>query len=507
MWLLDGARPHPLDVAGYEDPVTDAARPGRAARPAAAAVRPGRFRQLHPRHRAPVRQLQHQPVRAARRAGARPGLGRRDAALLYLVEPDGPRVRGVGRVNEFIGGLYPIFASHFDPFRVDRRNADPDRRFGMEALLPVSGKAMAYAGLGKPVEAVIDVMGTVTAQFGAVDTPMRSFQWSQRVLQLARGLGATDAELLASFQEYLFRALVTGMVAMLDRHPELRALPLCLSGGCALNIKWNSGLRSAGTSAGVGAAVPQRRRLGDRRRVRRDGPHDRAYRPAVERVRRAGAALGRRGAAGLDVAAVPGRGPGRAAARARRGGRRAHRAGRAGPARARAPPSSRPPPAGTCSSGSSEIRAGSGTGRWRRSAWRSGRRRCSRPAPATRTCSSTTTSGPAGWNASRLWCTSTAAPGCRPSTPATGWSTTCCAPTSASAAYRCSATPVRTCRDAVSSPTRAPPCPGAAPGTCGPTTCSTSASEPASGGCPRSSSRTLPGALGAGLRCPRADSE
>ncbi|MEU7760811.1 carbamoyltransferase N-terminal domain-containing protein [Micromonospora aurantiaca (nom. illeg.)] len=247
VWLLDGARPHPLDVAGYEDPVTDAARPLDARHgplpqrfgPAGFASYTHATGHLFASYCTSPFAQRGEPALGLVWDGGMP-------PFLYLVEPDGPRVRGVGRVNEFIGGLYPIFASHFDPFRVDRRSADPDRRFGMEALLPVSGKAMAYAGLGKPVEAVIDVMGAVTAQFGAVDTPMRSFQWSQRVLQLARGLGATDAELLASFQEYLFRALVTGMVAMLDRHPELRALPLCLSGGCALNIKWNSGLRSSG---------------------------------------------------------------------------------------------------------------------------------------------------------------------------------------------------------------------------------------------------------------------
>ncbi len=247
VWLLDGAQPVPLDVAGYEDAVTDAPQALRAAHgslptrlgPATFASYTHATGHLFASYATSPFAARRQPALGLVWDGGMP-------PFLYLVEPQGARVRVVGRVNDFIGGLYPIFASHFAPFRVDRRSADPDRRFGMEALLPVSGKAMAYAGLGKPVEAAIECMAAATGELAPVDTPMRSFQWSRRVLDLAHNVGLTDAELLASFQEYLYRVLATGLAALLDRHPQLRRLPLCLSGGCALNIKWNSALRAAG---------------------------------------------------------------------------------------------------------------------------------------------------------------------------------------------------------------------------------------------------------------------
>ncbi|WP_018680567.1 carbamoyltransferase N-terminal domain-containing protein [Actinokineospora enzanensis] len=242
-----------LDVADYEDPVTD--------HPGPVAVRHADL----PGFGGPARFSGYTHASghlfAAYCTSPFAEQGRRALVLVWdggmppflsLVEPGEAAVRGLGRVTEFAGGLYPIFAAHFDPFRVDRTSDDPDRRFGMEALFPVSGKAMAYAGLGKPIEAVIDAMAATTSRMdGRVDTAMRAFQWSRLVLDQVASGAPTDAEVLASFQEYLLRELATGLDRMLDRFPDLRGLPLCVSGGCGLNIKWNSGLRDSGLAEAV----------------------------------------------------------------------------------------------------------------------------------------------------------------------------------------------------------------------------------------------------------------
>jgi carbamoyltransferase len=165
---------------------------------------------------------------------------------LYRYHPDGCTLRRIGPVAGISGGLYPVFASHFRPFRVDRRSPDPDRRFGMEALLPVSGKAMAYAAYGKPDEDAVGVLERVTADLPPADRHLRMYTWSREALRRLAPLGLSDATVLASFQEYLFRVLLAGLEAALHRAPELAGLPLCLSGGCHLNIKWNSGLRASG---------------------------------------------------------------------------------------------------------------------------------------------------------------------------------------------------------------------------------------------------------------------
>ncbi|MYW93115.1 carbamoyltransferase [Amycolatopsis rubida] len=166
--------------------------------------------------------------------------------FLYLVDPREPAITPIGALTGVSGALYPVFASHFAPFRVDRRTADPDRRFGMEALFPVSGKAMAYASLGKPIEAAVDRFEEVTAATAPATTPMRCYQWSARALRRVRPLGLSDAELLASFQEALYRGLERGLREVFAARPELAGLPLCVSGGCGLNIKWNARLRGSG---------------------------------------------------------------------------------------------------------------------------------------------------------------------------------------------------------------------------------------------------------------------
>jgi carbamoyltransferase len=143
---------------------------------------------------------------------------------------------------EMVGNIYPIFASHFEPFSVEAHK----RGDGLEFLLPISGKAMAYASLGKVSDEAIAVMDKVTGELGPVGDPVQGFVWSRRVLDRTRPLGLSDASLLASFEQFLFRALINRLGRVADAD-----LPLCLSGGCALNIKWNSGLRRAGLFGGV----------------------------------------------------------------------------------------------------------------------------------------------------------------------------------------------------------------------------------------------------------------
>jgi carbamoyltransferase len=166
--------------------------------------------------------------------------------FLYHFEPRGATLRRVGRVAPLSGGIYPIFASHFDPFKIDRRSTAPERSFGMAALLPVSGKAMAYAALGKSYDEAVAVMDDVTAALGLVETPMEAYAWTRQVLDRLAPLGLSDADLIASFQDHLLDLLLRGLRAVLRDQPELDGLPLCLSGGCALNIKWNAGIRASG---------------------------------------------------------------------------------------------------------------------------------------------------------------------------------------------------------------------------------------------------------------------
>jgi len=166
---------------------------------------------------------------------------------LYRYDPTDCSVQAYGAVSEVSGGIYPIFASHFELFKVDhtqRLASNPGP--GMEALLPLSGKAMAYASLDSPSEDAVKLMADVTAEMLPIDRSIKSYGWSRRVLKQVATLGLSDAAILASFQEHLYQTLVEGLQRKLVELPELDGMPMCLSGGCALNIKWNAALRGSG---------------------------------------------------------------------------------------------------------------------------------------------------------------------------------------------------------------------------------------------------------------------
>jgi carbamoyltransferase len=167
------------------------------------------------------------------------------APCLYLYSPADRLFESFGPVMEVHGGLYPIFASHFSPFRFV---APKDRNLDAVeiAMLPISGKAMAYAGLSEPVEEAIAVMHEVTRQLAPINGAIRSHMWCSRVLKELAPRGLSEASLMASFQEHLSRLLIDALKVFLAQRPDLHNMPMCFSGGCALNIKWNARLRASG---------------------------------------------------------------------------------------------------------------------------------------------------------------------------------------------------------------------------------------------------------------------
>jgi len=168
---------------------------------------------------------------------------------LYRFDPVGRSLISLGAILPIAGALYPVFASHFAPFKV---SGDQRRSLGglgdftqLEALLPISGKAMAYAALDQPNEEAIAVMDEITRALLPIEVT-RGFIWSQQVLRRLAPLGLSDASILASFQEHLLRLLLQALRHGPGAAYAANGEPLCLSGGCALNIKWNSAIRASG---------------------------------------------------------------------------------------------------------------------------------------------------------------------------------------------------------------------------------------------------------------------
>lgn len=152
---------------------------------------------------------------------------------LYHVDPAARRVRNLGHLFPFIGHIYTIFAQHFGPFRCDVVNEDD---------LTLAGKVMAYIALGKAREELIEVCReTYREQFEA---SMRfAGRFARAVERRARAEGHADEDVLASFHAFLERLLVDSLRERAQRLPPGAPRNMCLTGGCALNIKWNTAIR------------------------------------------------------------------------------------------------------------------------------------------------------------------------------------------------------------------------------------------------------------------------
>jgi len=163
---------------------------------------------------------------------------------LYHLRPGSPvTAEYVGAVLGIVGDVFTYFCLRLDPFQRDLAGMTDLEM--VEHHLGTPGKAMAYAGLGAVQPDALTLIDKLVAELSAetLDADIGT-AIAERRDELFPGLSSAD--LIATFQEYIGRQLVgslTSAVAGLDLPAPL---PICLSGGCALNIKWNSMIRDSG---------------------------------------------------------------------------------------------------------------------------------------------------------------------------------------------------------------------------------------------------------------------
>jgi carbamoyltransferase len=169
--------------------------------------------------------------------------------LLYDIRTEPFGVRSLGPIVPMLGNAFAEFAGHFAPYRA--AFAAEQAAYGRARPSDIAGKAMAYAGLGRPDPEALATLGALLDETDVISIETGGLL-AREVLRRRDELfpGRSDADLIASFQEYLGRALVSAFRGLLSRR-QTGAANLCLSGGCALNIKWNSALRSSGLFADV----------------------------------------------------------------------------------------------------------------------------------------------------------------------------------------------------------------------------------------------------------------
>lgn len=182
---------------------------------------------------------------------------------LYFVDPEHGIENG-GPAFPLIGHAYATAAHHFGPFRRtdDSRTVDD---------LSVAGKLMAYIALGKVLPDIVEVFresfeecfdgpGPRAAEYraqiggwGSNAEPSLSFvhDFYRDVSARLDGKGHSDEDVLASLHQFLEDLLVERVAAKVREWKGEGPWNLCFVGGCALNIKWNSALRSHPSFASV----------------------------------------------------------------------------------------------------------------------------------------------------------------------------------------------------------------------------------------------------------------
>ncbi len=173
-------------------------------------------------------------------------LGREDAYVLvwdggmyprlYYINPDGLKIENLGPIFLLIGNIYTIFSQHFGPFKVQGSFARDN--------LSVAGKVMAYIALGQPQQELLPHFEEIYRT--KYDAPMGfanvlANEFKRRVA----GNGYSDEDILVSFHVYLENMLLEKLAKKIKRSGA-RSGNLCISGGCGLNIKWNSAIRNSG---------------------------------------------------------------------------------------------------------------------------------------------------------------------------------------------------------------------------------------------------------------------
>ncbi|MDX3852393.1 carbamoyltransferase N-terminal domain-containing protein [Streptomyces sp. AK02-01A] len=170
---------------------------------------------------------------------------------LYRVEPAPLRVTSLGPLFPVYGSAFADFAAQFEPFRRTGVQDRPVDGHASPRHLDVAGKAMAYAALGQDEPDFYPVFDAELARL-----PLSFDTATELGLRIGRDRarlwpGSSDADLIASFQGYLGDRLLAALRARTAEATGGPAPNLCLAGGCALNIKWNSAVRSSGLFADV----------------------------------------------------------------------------------------------------------------------------------------------------------------------------------------------------------------------------------------------------------------
>ncbi|GAA4271396.1 carbamoyltransferase N-terminal domain-containing protein [Aquimarina gracilis] len=154
------------------------------------------------------------------------------------------KIDNLGPIFHIKGDSYASFASNYNPFT----------NFEGEGL-SIAGKVMAYIALGKCIPEVLSFFkDTFNKNEGEILTDKitdlktlinRSTNLLKEFVIYGEINDVKPVDLMATYHVFLQEILLVKLKGLVDRYP-MQKKNLCMVGGCALNIKWNSAIRNSG---------------------------------------------------------------------------------------------------------------------------------------------------------------------------------------------------------------------------------------------------------------------
>lgn len=155
---------------------------------------------------------------------------------LYHLDAQTQKVENLGPLFLLIGNIYTIFSQHFGPFKVKGSFAKDN--------LSTAGKVMAYIALGEVRREMFPIFEEIYATH--YDSPMGFANvFANEFKRRIANYHYSDEDILSSFHVFMEELLVDKLAKKIARARK-PTRNLCMAGGCALNIKWNSAVRSSG---------------------------------------------------------------------------------------------------------------------------------------------------------------------------------------------------------------------------------------------------------------------
>jgi carbamoyltransferase len=154
---------------------------------------------------------------------------------MYFYNVGTNKTENLGPIFLLIGNIYTIFSQHFGPFKVDSGFAKDS--------LSVAGKVMAYIAKGQVREELFDHFEEIYNQYSDAAMGFANV-FANEFKKRIKDAEYSDEDILMTFHVYLERLLVTKIEKKIKRTGK-RSANLCISGGCGLNIKWNSSIRKS----------------------------------------------------------------------------------------------------------------------------------------------------------------------------------------------------------------------------------------------------------------------